>query len=176
MLRRSPAKVAIAVGMLSVMPTGVFQPASVLAAPQSPDFNLWRNMMREYSEEFLGNPEHDGDGPPVDYANSEPFRTMDQARQTGKIRVYCLGIGIDALNYVGDLFTVAIFDADIFDRLFESMVEHNDEGSIVTADRESREFTFDSDTIERLLTTEPLAPSGAACLHLARHHRNTILG
>lgn len=175
LLRRSPAKVAIAGGMLSVMPTGVFQPASVVPAPNSPDFDLWRNMMREYSEEFLGNPEHDGDGPPIDYANTEPFRSMDAARQAGKIRLYHLGIGIDALNYVGDILTVAVFDDDAFDQLFDGLVEHNDEGSIVTADRERREFTFEHDTIQRLLTTEPIAPSGAACLHLAWQHRTTIL-
>ncbi|MBN1173463.1 MAG: XRE family transcriptional regulator [Micromonosporaceae bacterium] len=175
MLRRNPAKVAIAGGMLSVMPTGVFQPASVIPAPDSPDFDLWRNMMREYSEEFLGNPEHDGDGPPIDYATTEPFRTMDAARHAGKIRVLCLGVGIDALNYVGDVLTVAIFDDDIFDEIFTGMVTHNDEGTIVTADRERREFTFDQATIERLLATEPIAPSGAACLHLAWNHHEAIL-
>ena len=175
LLRRSPAKVAIAGGMLSVMPTGVFQPASVIPAPQSPDFNLWRNMMREYSEEFLGNPEHDGDGPPIDYATTEPFRTMDAARQAGRIRVYCLGIGLDALNYVGDVLTVAIFDDDIFDHLFEKMVQDNDEGAIITTDHQRRAFTFDKATINRLLTTEAIAPSGAACLHLAWRHNATIL-
>ncbi|WP_347653902.1 hypothetical protein [Plantactinospora sp. B5E13] len=76
LLRRDPGKVAIAGGMLSVFPTGVFQPASVLRAPHSPDFDLWRNVMREYSEEFLGNPEHDGGGAPVDYENEEPFRSL----------------------------------------------------------------------------------------------------
>jgi hypothetical protein len=45
--------VAIAGGMLSVMPTGVFQPASITPTHNSADFDLWRNMMREYSEEFL---------------------------------------------------------------------------------------------------------------------------
>lgn len=175
LLRRNPAKVAIAGGMLSVMPTGVFQPASVVPAPDSPDFNLWRNMMREYSEEFLGNPEHDGDGPPIDYANTEPFRAMDAARRAGKIKVYCLGLGVDALNYVGDVLTVAVFDADTFDALFDRMADHNAEGAIVTADKQRREFSFDNDIIDRLLTSEPLAPSGAACLHLAWQHRDLIL-
>ena len=81
LLRRNPKKVAIAGGMLSVFPTGVFQPASVIPAPESPDFDLWRNVMREYSEEYLGNPEHDGDGPPIDYKNTEPFRSLDAARR-----------------------------------------------------------------------------------------------
>jgi len=174
MLRRNPAKVAIAGGMLSVFPTGVFQPASVIPAPSSPDFDLWRNVMREYSEEYLGNPEHDGDGPPVDYENAEPFRSLDLARRSGKIRVSCLGVGIDALNYVGDVFTVAVFDADVFDAIFEGMVEHNDEGDVVIG-QDRQEFTFDGPTIEHLLSTQPIAPSGAACLHLAWQHRASIL-
>jgi len=55
LLRRGTGQVAIAGGMLSVMPTGVFQPASILPTYDSSDFDMWHNMMREYSEEFLGN-------------------------------------------------------------------------------------------------------------------------
>ncbi len=174
LLRLGAGQVAIAGGMLSVMPTGVFQPASILPAPDSPDFDLWRNMMREYSEEFLGNPEHDGSGDPIDYANEEPFRTLDAARQAGKIRIYCLGAGIDALNFVGDLFTVAIFDADVFDEVFDDLVELNEEGTI-TSGPNHQQFTFDGSTINDLLTTEPMAPSGAACLYLARQHQESLL-
>jgi transcriptional regulator with XRE-family HTH domain len=174
MLRRNPAKVAIAGGMLSVFPTGVFQPASIIPASGSPDFDLWRNVMREYSEEYLGNPEHEGDGPPIDYENEEPFRSLEEARRAGQIRVFCLGVGIDALNYVGDVLTVAVFDADVFDAIFEEMVEQNDEGDfVVGGDRQ--EFTFDGPTIERLMSTQPIAPSGAACLNLAWQHRASIL-
>jgi len=174
LLRRGAGQVAIAGGMLSVMPTGVFQPASILPAPESPDFDLWRNMMREYSEEFLGNPEHDGSGDPIDYANGEPFRTLDAARQAGKIRVYCLGAGIDALNFVGDLFTVAVFDADVFDEVFDELVELNEEGTVASGP-DRQQFTFGQPTIYDLLTTEPMAPSGAACLYLALQHRALLL-
>ena len=174
LLRRGAGQVAIAGGMLSVMPTGVFQPASILPASDSPDFDLWRNMMREYSEEFLGNPEHDGSGDPIDYANEEPFRSLDAARRAGKIRISCLGAGIDALNLVGDLFTVAVFDADVFDEVFDGLVELNEEGT-VTSGRDREQFSFDDSTINDLLTTEPMAPSGAACLYLAWQHRALLL-
>jgi len=170
LLRRNPAKVAIAGGMLSVFPTGVFQPASVIPAPNAPDFDLWRNIMREYSEEYLGNPEHDGGGPPVDYANEEPFRSLDAARRAGKICVYCLGVGVDALNYVSDVLTVAVFEADTFDRIFGTMVDHNDEGEVDT-----QEFNFSESAVERLLTTESIAPSSAACLRLASLHQADIV-
>jgi hypothetical protein len=169
LLRRDPARVAVAGGMLSVFPTGVFQPASV-GSHGSEDFDLWRNIMREYSEEYLGNPEHDGDGPPIDYENDEPFKSLDLALSAGRLRVLCLGLGIDALNYVGDVFTIVVFDSDVFDQVFGRMVEENDEGSV---DRQV--FTFDDHTIKQLLQTEPLAPSGAACLHLAWQHRDSFL-
>jgi hypothetical protein len=75
-------------------------------------------------------------------------------------------VGIDALNYVGDVLTIAVFDDDVFDDVFDSMVQQNEEGDV---DREV--FPFDGPTIERLLTTQPLAPSGAACLYLAKEHQ-----
>lgn len=175
LLRRGAGQVAIAGGMLSVMPTGVFQPASILPAPDSPDFDLWRNMMREYSEEFLGNPEHDGSGDPIDYATEEPFRSLDAARGADKIRIFCLGAGVDALNLVGDILTVAVFDDDVFDEVFNGLVESNEEGT-VTSGRDRQQFTFNGSTINDLLTTEAMAPSGAACLHLAWQHRASVLG
>lgn len=175
LLRRHVGQVAIAGGMLSVMPTGVFQPASILPTHDSSDFDMWHNMMREYSEEFLGNAEHDGSGDPIDYAVEEPFRSLDAARHEGKIRVYCLGVGIDALNFVGDVLTVAVFDADVFDEIFSDLVEWNDEGTVARSGRDREHFTFDSATIERLLKSEAIAPSGAACLSLAWQHRETIL-
>jgi hypothetical protein len=38
------------------MPAGVFQPSTVRSGGHDADFDLWRNIMREYSEECLGNP------------------------------------------------------------------------------------------------------------------------
>jgi hypothetical protein len=175
LLRRGIDKVAIAGGMLSVMPTGVFQPASITPTHNSADFDLWRNMMREYSEEYLGNPEHDGDGDPIDYDNQEPFRSLNAARREGRIKVHYLGTGLDALNFVSDALTLAVFDAETFDDLFRDMVEVNEEGSIARDGKTLENFVFDDATIERLLATEAVAPSGAACLTLACQHRTALL-
>lgn len=58
--RRDAAAVAAAGGMYHVSPAGIFQPAALAPAHQRNDFSLWRNVQREFSEEFLGNAEHDG--------------------------------------------------------------------------------------------------------------------
>lgn len=171
--RRDSGSVAVAGDMLHVMPCGVFQPSSVLPAAQAADFDLWRNIMREYSEEFLGAPEHDGDGAPIDYAGTEPFATLDAARRDGRVQVYCLGFGLDALTLVGEILTVAVFDADVYDQLFGDMVTSNSEGTVAAA-----EVPFEEHTVRRLLSGRPhaLAAAAAGCLELAWQHRDVILG
>ncbi|MFI0453948.1 hypothetical protein [Actinomadura sp. 6N118] len=74
---------------------------------------------------------------------------------------------------IGDMLIVAVFDADVFDDGSRDMVESNDEGSIVSAGK-NREW-FDGEVIERLLSSEPFAPSGAARLSLASQHRDAVL-
>lgn len=174
---RSAARVAVAGGTLHVMPAGVFQPSSILPGAQVDDFDLWRNVMREYSEEFLGNHEHGGDGAPVDYTET-PFSTMDAAQANGRFRVYYLGLAMDALTLYGEVLTVAVIEPDAYDDLFSGMVDTNDEGSVVTIGGTNARTTaipFDHLTVPRLLEHEALAPAAAGCLSIAWEHRESLL-
>ena len=170
--RRDSSHVSVAGGMLHVMPAGMFQPSSVLPAAQEADFDLWRNMMREYAEEFLGHDEHEGDGAPIDYAATEPFAMLDEARDEGRIRVFCLGVALDPLTLAVEILTVAVFDDDIYDAVFADIVTHNSEGTVV-----GTHVPFEENTIHRLLDRPQyaLAPAAAGCLQLAWEHRKTIL-
>ena len=47
---RDPARVATAGGIYDVIPAGEFQPSSIAPWSQAADFDLWRNMVPEYSE------------------------------------------------------------------------------------------------------------------------------
>jgi len=174
---RHSGNVASSGGMLGVMPSGTFQPSTVRRrADYIADFDLWRNIMREYSEEFLGNPEHGGDGQSVDYA-AEPFRTLDAGLASGKIRAYCLGVALDALTLWAEILTVVVLDADIYDRLFADMVKVNAEGSVVqigTA-RPTPSIPFTEHVLDELAAGGRLAPEAAGCLSLAWQHRRQIL-
>jgi transcriptional regulator with XRE-family HTH domain len=174
---RSSSRVAVAGGMYHVMPAGVFQPSSISAQRQVNDFDLWRNVMREYSEEFLGNPEHDGSGgQPIEYDAVEPFRSLNAARRAGKLRIVCFGIGLDPLTLAGEILAAAVFDADAYDEIFGAMVTANAEGTLVTArDGSTVGIPFEQRNIERLLTSEPMAPAAASCLELAWRHRAVLL-
>lgn len=171
--RRDSASVAVAGGMLHVMPAGVFQPSSVLPAAQEADFDLWRNVMREYSEEFLGNPEHDGGGGPIAYERTEPFVSLDQARRSGRLRIMCLGLALDALSLVCEVLTVAVIDEDVYDDIFDGLVEANAEGTVA-----AKTVPFEEHTVRRLLSGGDrfaLAPAAAGCMMLAWQHRDVVL-
>ncbi|MEQ7124167.1 helix-turn-helix transcriptional regulator [Actinopolymorpha sp. B11F2] len=175
---RSAARVAIAGGTLHVMPAGTFQPSSILPGAQAEDFDLWRNVMREYSEEFLGNREHGGDGAPVDYG-SQPFASLDAGVRDGRAQIYCLGLGLDALTLNAEILTVAVFDADLYDDLFAEMVASNDEGTIVTVDgtmAPTNAIPFDRFTVPRLIEHTAMAPAARGCLQLAWDHRKALFG
>jgi transcriptional regulator with XRE-family HTH domain len=167
--RRDPRKVAVAGGMLQVIPSGVFQPSSVHPAAVEADFDIWRNIMREYSEELLGYPENDGDGHPIRY-DEDPFQSLDLARQDGRVRIWCLGFALDALTLVGEILTVAVFNADLFDQLAGDFVDLNDEGSVITG-----RVSFTRAGIHDVLSGQRIAPAGAGCLQLAWKHCARVL-
>ncbi|MFD4195298.1 hypothetical protein [Amycolatopsis thermoflava] len=97
--RRDAKATAVAGGMFHVIPAGVFQPAALAPAHQANDFSLWRNIQREYSEEFLGNPEHDGNAlDPIDYEHDEPFRSFAAARAAGDFRVFTCAVVLKPLT------------------------------------------------------------------------------
>ncbi|MBL7495533.1 helix-turn-helix transcriptional regulator [Frankia sp. CNm7] len=177
--RRSAGSVATAGGVYHVIPAGVFQPSGITPFHHRADFDLWRNIMRELSEELLGNTEHDGNSSnPIDYEADEPFRAFEQARNDGRIQISCFGVGLDALTLFSEILTVVVIEADAFDAMFAEMVHSNAEGSVVSAGpnhpvADGIPFTYA--TLRRLVDSEPLAPAAAACLELAWRHRELLL-
>lgn len=167
--RRDPRAVAAAGGMLQVIPSGIFQPSSLMPAGRAADFDLWRNIQREFSEELLGMAECDGHGRPVDYG-SGPFAVLDEARAAGRLSVHCLGVALDALTLVGEILTVLVVDADVFDSLAGDFVDRNDEGQVV-----AERFPFTEVGVRGLLDSGSVAPAGAGCLELAWRWRDALL-
>lgn len=92
---RDQGKVATAAGVYDVIPAGEFQPASVALWDRVNDFDLWRNIVREYSEELLGAPEHDGTrSKPIDYDSWPLYRELEDAQAAGALVPFVLGLGL----------------------------------------------------------------------------------
>jgi len=176
---RDPRKVATAAGIYDVIPAGEFQPSSIAQHDLINDFDIWRNIVREFSEELLGAPEHDGSrSVPIDYDSWPLYRDLCQARAGGKASAVCLGAGVDALTLAATILTVVIIDADVFDALFAEAVQVNAEGFTLFGEdgaSAGHGIEFSERNVTRLLEQEPMAAPGAACLALAWRNRIALL-
>lgn len=164
--RRNAGNVAVAGGMAHIMPAGVFQPSGLAPWNVNADFDIWRNIMRELSEEFLGNPEHDGSGSLIDYENEEPFKSLESGRGDGSITVWSAGLAVDPLTLVGEILTILVIDADVFDDIFAGLVSRNSEGDVVPGTDGSAGVPWRRDSVFRVLA-EPLAPAAAGLIEYA---------
>jgi hypothetical protein len=159
---RDPAKVGHAGGMYQVVPVGVFQPA----ADEAADFDLWRCLIREFAEELAGHGEDYGGR--IDYGAWPFARRMTEALDTGQLRAWCLGLGVDPLSFATDLLMVVVIDAEVFDELFGVAAKENAEGRVLAV------RSFDAGTVTRTVQDEPLQAAGAAVLRLAWANRAAL--
>ena len=172
---RDPAKVTNAGGLYQVMPVGIFQPADDNPASISHDLNLWHAIARELSEELLGASEdYASFGSPIRYHQWPFFQRLTEARPTGTLRVWILGLGVDPLTMTTDILTVAVIDADLFDEVFGNLVAVNSEGRIIN-DTATTGFAFTESTVHKFSTLEPMQAAGAAALRLAWKHQRSLL-
>jgi hypothetical protein len=168
---RDPARVSHAGGMIQVIPVGIFQPSGEAAWNEANDFDLWRGMLREYAEELLGeDDDHGSETSPIDYGSWPLARRMTAARDDGRIRAYCLGLGTDPLTFAVDLLTVVVVDAVVYDDLFGAAVASNAEGSVLPP------RPLDERCVADLIARHPVQAAGAALLNLACAHRDALLG
>jgi transcriptional regulator with XRE-family HTH domain len=170
---RDGAAVADGGGLCSVMPAGEFQPSSVHPDDVRNDLSPYHNILREFSEEFLGNPEHDGGSVrSLDYAEDEPFRSLARARAAGRFRLWHYGLWVDPLTLGPGQQTVAVIDDEVFDRLFAGLVATNDEGRVVGMGGRA-DIPFTADAIDRL---DPRLSAGTVTLlRLAWRDRAQLL-
>jgi hypothetical protein len=133
--------------------------------------------VREFSEEFLGTPEHDGSaGDRIDYDLWPLYRTLSSARDAGQVRSYCFGLGIDPLALGIDILTAVVIDSELFDTVFGDLVQVNAEGQVISNSDapETVGFPFTEESVHRFVQVEPMGPGGAACLSLAWRHRDAL--
>jgi hypothetical protein len=178
MLRRDGSKVAYAMNATGVVPAGEFQPHNDILPVWRSDLSLWRNVMREYAEEFLGFPESMGRGGTViDYDSDEPYRQFTRAMREGDVTVRFLGMGLDPLSWKPLICLVCLWKGSVFDRIFKGMSEVNQEGVLIVGEHARRGFRgirFNADNVLGYANDPVTEPPGRACLNLAWRWRRLL--
>ena len=177
LMRRSD-KVASESGLYGVIPSGMFQPASAAPTDIKEDLDLWRTIMREYNEEFLGAPDAVGiGGTSIDYDEDEPYRTFRLGLESGKMRGYYLGMGLDPLSLSAKILTAVVFDGDFFDETFAGIVTENDEGVLVSKKEHGRlvGLPLTEETVDDFRDNIKMGAGAEACVRATLRHLDEIL-
>jgi hypothetical protein len=179
MHRRSLTGVGAGMNSTHVTPAGEFQPHTDALPVWRSDLDLWRTVMREYAEEFLGHPDASGvSGIVIDYDRDRPFSDMEAARRSGRMRLRFLGIGINPLTWKPEICVACVWDASAFDEIFANMLQRNDEGVLVVGGRMAaggfQGLPFTSENVLGYAQDPSTLPEGQACLALAWRWRNEL--
>ncbi len=181
MHKRSETEVSAARGMLHIIPAGEFEPSMPSLLAVELDFDIWKNMMREYAEEFDPNALDEQIYQPINYDKDPPFSDLNHAYRVGLIRVYVLGVVINPLVLRPELLAVAVFDDGSFDKIFARRIEKDAEGDLVWSVKKKGEkkmyqgHKFDETGVSSFISHERMTPHGKACLMLAWEKRDKIL-
>lgn len=76
----------------------------------------------------------------------------------------------------GEILTVVVIDAEVFDGAFADMVTKNAEGDVYPSEDGAIGLAWTPKNIRRIQAEEPLASAAAACIALTWKHRALILG
>lgn len=178
--RRDAAQVAAAGGMAGLIPAGEFQPSSAAYAAVHSDADIWRCIMREFAEEFLGRADLNERAALLDYERESPFRELQRARLNGWVRPYVLNIGFDPDNWKAAIRLVCIFDEHAHRDIFRGMQPESSEGSVEasslfrTGKEPLRGMPLDEETVRRYLKDPTITEAARLCIGLTWAHREAL--
>lgn len=174
--QRSSKDVAIGEGLVHIVPAGEFQPSSDSNVMIDKDFDIWKNIMREYYEELI-NPSIASERIKyeIDWENDLPFKQLNQAKKENKIQLFFLGFIINPLNLKPEILTALVFSEQAFHESIGSFKERNEEGRIIwnIKNQTFEGHKFDEKTVKYYLSM-PLEPSATACLIAAWNSRRIL--
>ena len=179
--RRGAAQVATMGGMAGLIPAGEFQPSSAAYAAVRSDADIWRCIMREFAEEFLGRQDlTEQRAALADYERESPFRELQRARLNGWVRPSILDIGFDPVSWKAGIRLVCVFDEDAYLDIFRGMQPDGREGPLELSslhrvgDDPLEGMPFDEETVGRYLKDPTITEAARLCIGLTWKHREKL--
>ena len=150
---------------IHVVPSGTFQPSHEEDVHHHQDFQIYRNIMREFGEELFGKKEYGAmHGKSYDVLSETPIKQFDNMICNGEGKAYYLGIGLDCLNLKPEILTVLVFDTRKINRFMQELEFEN------CFEGEYFEVEFTKEELLRFVNEDRIQPSCAACLWQAHNY------
>jgi hypothetical protein len=114
MLRKRSEQVAVHAGLIHVIPSFMFQPATPAIGHE---FSLRHNIYREYLEELFDRPDpQQGESDPDYFAHDPLLIELSHMLETGRAEWYYTGVAVNLLNLRPDICTVLLIKDDLWYR------------------------------------------------------------
>jgi hypothetical protein len=171
---RRADNVALSMNAIHVTPAIEFQPSGELTASYQLDLDMWHTISTGYLREFLGITESGGThGVAADPA----YAVLEDARASGSVTSWFLGIGLDPLTWKPEILVACIFYEEAFDTIFASMVQRNLQGPLLHSRIGSPSVSglpFSREAVSMYANDPGTLPAGRACLALAWQSRKLL--
>lgn len=170
---RRADNVALSANAIHVTPAIEFQPAD-LTPNYRLDQDIWRTIYTGYLREFLGITESGS----ADSVSADPaYAALEDARGSGAITTWFLGIGLDPLTWKPEVLLACIFQEEAFDDIFASMVHRNPQGPLLHSRIGAPSVSglpFSREAVSKYADDPGTLPAGRACLALAWQSRRSL--
>jgi len=168
--RRPAGAIMEAANTIHVVPAGTFQPRRNMPENPDRDFDIYRNVLREFGEEMLGKEEWQQVKTAVaDIVDDPIIAPFHELFESGAARVFFLGFGLDPLTTKAEFITAMVLNEMNYYESFGRLLRftHNWEGDFAPR-------LFDEDNVLEFVKYVKMLPAGAACLHLAWQCRDFL--
>jgi len=166
MHKRSKKNLAEAMNTYHVVPAGTFQPRHKEDGLHDMEFDMYKNIMREFGEELLGQQEFQTLATDLeDVIDIDPVSFYHSLIESGKGHAYFLGMGLDCLTTKPEFFTALVFkDLDVKRVKFKDNFEGEHFPVSLTEERMNYYMEY-----------EKTLPAGAACIWLVNENMDFFL-
>jgi hypothetical protein len=171
---RRGENVALSMNAIHVTPAIEFQPGGDLTPSHKMELDIWHAVSIGYLREFLGVTESRD---PHSVTADPTYTALEDARRSGSVVPWFLGIGLDPLTWKPEILVACIFLEDVFDAIFTSMVHSNPQGPLLhsrTGAPSVSGLPFSRETVSTFANDPGTLPAGRACLALAWQSRKSL--
>jgi|GEM_PF-4532488 len=168
--KRSSSAIIEAIDTEHVVPAGTFQPRREMPLSKDPDFDIYRNILREFGEELLGHKDmEEVKADTVDIIEDRRISGLHKLFVDGHAKAFFLGWGLDPLTTKAEFLTAVIVNVRKLRAGYRKFkFKDNWEG------RHSP-VPFNEEEIVDFVDGSFTQPAGAGCAKLAWENRDQLL-
>lgn len=163
--------VAEAVNTKHVVPAGTFQPIHTAIDQHMRDFSFYKNIMREFGEEMIGDEELEHpEGVVEEVLERKSIEGIDYFVRENVGKVFYGGVTYDCLTLKPEILTIFVLPKNAFQKALGLQLERDG-----TYEGSPKAVSFNREMLIQFIRDKNMLSAGAGCMLLAYYHYDEII-